>query len=29
LGATLTAGFAMWFFSRMGFLFGRRTANWG
>jgi hypothetical protein len=29
LGATLTAGFALWFFSRMGFLFGRRTANWG
>ena len=29
LGATLTAGFALWFFSRMGFVFGRRTANWG
>jgi len=29
LGAALTAGFALWFFSRMGFLFGRRTANWG
>jgi len=29
LGAALTAGFALWFFSRMGFLFGRRTANAG
>ena len=29
LGAMLTAGFALWFFSRMGFVFGRRTANWG
>jgi hypothetical protein len=29
LGAALAGGFALWFFSRMGFLFGRRTANWG
>jgi hypothetical protein len=29
LGAALAAGFALWFFSRMGFLFGRRTANAG
>jgi hypothetical protein len=27
LGAALAAAFAMWFFSRMRFLFGRRTAN--
>jgi hypothetical protein len=27
LGAALIAAFAMWFFSRMRFLFGRRTAN--
>jgi hypothetical protein len=29
LGAALAAGFALWFFSRMGFPFGRRTVNWG
>src|SRR5262249_15531848 len=29
LGAALAAAFAMWFFSRMKFLFGRRTANAG
>ena len=29
LGAALAAAFAMWFFSRMRFLFGRRTANAG
>jgi hypothetical protein len=29
LSAALTAGFALWFFSRMGFVFGRRTTNWG
>jgi hypothetical protein len=29
LGAALAAAFALWFFSRMGFLFGRRTANAG
>ena len=29
LGAALTAAFAMWLFSRMRFLFGRRTANAG
>ena len=29
LGAALAAGFALWFCSRMGFLFGRRTANCG
>jgi len=29
LGAALAATFAMWFFSRMRFLFGRRTANAG
>ena len=27
LGAALAAAFALWLFSRMGFLFGRRTAN--
>jgi len=27
LGAALVAAFAMWFFSKMRFLFGRRTAN--
>jgi hypothetical protein len=27
LGAALAAAFAMWFFSKMRFLFGRRTAN--
>jgi hypothetical protein len=27
LGAALTAVFAMWFFSRMKFMFARRTAN--
>jgi hypothetical protein len=29
LGAALAAAFALWLFSRMGFLFGRRTANAG
>jgi hypothetical protein len=29
LGAALAAAFAMWFFSRMRFLFGRRTAHAG
>jgi hypothetical protein len=29
LGAALAAAFAMWLFSRMKFLFGRRTANAG
>jgi hypothetical protein len=29
LGAALAAACALWFFSRMGFLFGRRTANAG
>jgi hypothetical protein len=29
LGAALAAGFALWFFSRMGFLFARRSANAG
>src|SRR5262245_35040838 len=29
LGAALVAAFAVWFFSRMRFLFGRRTANAG
>jgi hypothetical protein len=29
LGAALTAAFATWLFSRMRFLFGRRTANAG
>jgi len=29
LGAALVAAFAMWFFSKMRFLFGRRTANAG
>jgi hypothetical protein len=29
LGAALAPGFALWFFSRMRFLFGRRTVNWG
>ena len=29
LGAALAAAFAMWFFSRMRSLFGRRTANAG
>jgi hypothetical protein len=29
LGAALAAAFAMWFFSRMRLLFGRRTANAG
>jgi hypothetical protein len=29
LGAALAAAFAMWFFSRIRFLFGRRTANVG
>ena len=29
LGAALAAAFALWFFSRKGFLFGRRTANAG
>jgi hypothetical protein len=29
LGAALAAAFALWFFSRVGFLFGRRTANAG
>jgi hypothetical protein len=29
LGAALTAGFALWFCSRMGFLFARRSANAG
>jgi len=29
LGAALAAAFAIWFFSRMRFLFGRRTANAG
>jgi hypothetical protein len=29
LGAALVAAFAMWVFSRIGFLFGRRTANAG
>jgi hypothetical protein len=29
LGAALAAAFALWLFSRMGFLFARRTANAG
>ena len=29
LGAALAAAFALWLFSRMAFLFGRRTANAG
>jgi hypothetical protein len=29
LGAALAAAFSLWFLSRMGFLFGRRTANAG
>jgi hypothetical protein len=29
LGAALAAAFVLWFFSRMGFLFGRRPANAG
>jgi hypothetical protein len=29
LGAALAAGFALWFFSRMGVLFARRSANAG
>jgi hypothetical protein len=29
LGAALAAGFALWFYSRMGFLFARRSANAG
>jgi hypothetical protein len=29
LAAALAVAFAMWFFSRMRFLFGRRTANAG
>jgi hypothetical protein len=29
LGAALAAGIALWFCSRMGFLFARRSANAG